>query len=161
VRDLWLPNQQVWNHELIDMAFQQPLMNTTKKTPIIQSPSNDILSWKLTPSGKSNTKSAYCACLQRLQELEKPVPRQVQPATIQLLNHIWKNKQITPRVQTFGGDFWGELLPTGARACKDSTHISKLYARCGVEENETHLFFACPFPRAAWFNSPWFCSKIW
>jgi hypothetical protein len=73
------------------------------------------------------------------------MPRQVQ---------IWKNMQIIPRVQTFGRRFLRRAIPTGARAGNYSNHISKLCARCGVEENDTHLFFTCPFSRAAWFNAP-------
>jgi hypothetical protein len=127
-----------------------------KQTTIICSSDNDILCWKLTPSGKCNTKSAYRACLKKMQELGEPTPTQVQPATIQLLNQIWKNKQMTPRVQTFGWRFLRRAIPTGARAGKYSVHISKLCARCGIEEDDIHLFFTCPFSKAAWFCAPWF-----
>jgi hypothetical protein len=91
-----------------------------------------------------------------MQELGEPTPTQVQPATIQLLNQIWKNKQMTPRVQTFGWRFLRRAIPTGARAGKYSVHISKLCARCGIEEDDIHLFFTCPFSKAAWFCAPWF-----
>jgi hypothetical protein len=72
VRDLWLPNQQIWNIQLVDMIFQQPMATAIKKISIIQSPDRDILCWTLTPSGKCNTKTAYSACLQKLQELGEP-----------------------------------------------------------------------------------------
>jgi hypothetical protein len=102
------------------MLFQQPIASFIKQTPIIQSQDEDILCWKLTPTGKCTTKSAYRACLTILQELGEPAPRQVQQDTIHLLNQIWKNKQITPRVQTFGWRFLRKAMPTGARAGKFS-----------------------------------------
>jgi hypothetical protein len=156
VKDLWLPNQQDWNVQLIDTIFQEPLATNIKQTPIIHSQEKDILCWKLTPSGKCNTKSAYRACLQRLQELGEPTPTQVHPITIQLLKKIWQNKQLTPRVQTFGWRFLRRAMPTGARAGKYSSHISILCSTCGLEESDIHLFFTCHFARVAWFSYPWF-----
>jgi hypothetical protein len=82
VKDLWIPGQQAWNTQLIDQLFQNPLANNIKRTPIICSQENDILCWKLTPSGKCNSKSAYRACLDVLQEQGEPRPRQVAPTTI-------------------------------------------------------------------------------
>jgi hypothetical protein len=156
VKDLWLPNQKQWDHHLIDTLFQQPMASIIKSTDIIHSQDDDILCWKLTPSGKCNTKSAYRACLQNLQEHGEPKPRQVHPHTVQLLKLIWKNRQITPRVQAFGWRILRRAIPTGARAGKFSKHISKLCSRCGMEEDDTHLFFTCNFARAAWFIAPWF-----
>jgi hypothetical protein len=156
VKDLWLPNQKQWDHHLIDTLFQQPMASIIKSTDIIHSQEDDILCWKLTPSGKCNTKSAYRACLQNLQEHGEPKPRQVHPHTVQLLKLIWKNRQITPRVQAFGWRILRRAIPTGARAGKFSKDISKLCSRCGMEEDDTHLFFTCNFARAAWFIAPWF-----
>ena len=66
VKDLWIPNKQAWNDQLIDSLFQQPAAQIIKQTPIIISQDHDILCWKLTPNGKCNSKSAYCVCLQNL-----------------------------------------------------------------------------------------------
>ena len=41
------------------------------------------------------------------------------------------------------------------RAGRFSSHIDKECSRCGAEEDEVHLFFLCPFAKAAWFASPW------
>jgi hypothetical protein len=156
VRDLWLPEQKAWNTQLIDNLFQQPFATIIKQTPLINSEEKDILCWRLTPSGKCNTKSAYRACLKRLQEQGEPAPRQVHPATVRLLQQIWRNKKLTPRVQTFGWRLLRRAVPTGARTGKYSTHISTLCSRCAVEETDIHLFFTCHFARVAWFSYPWF-----
>ena len=88
VKHIWLPNQQAWNDQLIDTLFEQPTAQIIKQTPISQE--QDILCWKLTPNGTCNSKSAYYACLKRLQELGEPLPRQVSPATTHLLAHVWR-----------------------------------------------------------------------
>jgi hypothetical protein len=152
VKDLWLPNQQTWNTQLIDTLFQSPMAESIKSTPIIHSTDEDMLCWKLTPTCKCNTKSAYKACLQHLQENGEPKPREVDPTTVQLLKKIWQNKQVIPRIQTFGWRFLRKALPTGARAGKYSKHISKLCCRCDLKETDYHLFFTCNYARAAWFS---------
>jgi hypothetical protein len=156
VKDLWLPNQQTWNTQFIDTLFQSPMAESIKSTPIIHSTDEDMLCWKLTPTGKCNTKSAYKACLQHLQENGEPKPREVDPSIVQLLKKIWENKQVIPRIQTFGWRFLRKALPTGARAGKYSKHISKLCCRCDLEETDYHLFFTCNYARAAWFSHPWY-----
>jgi predicted Zn-ribbon and HTH transcriptional regulator len=127
-----------------------------ENTPIINSHDEDFLCWKLTPSGKCNSKSAYRACLQILHEQGEPKPRQVNQDTKMLLRQIWKNKQMTPRVQTFGWRLLQKAMPTGARAGKYTIHIPKTCCKCGFEENDKHLFFTCNFARASWFSEPWY-----
>jgi hypothetical protein len=141
VKDLWLTNQQVWNNSLIDTLFQQPIADNIKSISIINSQEEDVLCWKLTPSGKCNAKSAYWACLKNLQDKGEPKPRQVQMETKKLLKEVWKDKSLIPRVQVFGWRFLSKAMPTGARAGKYSKHISKLCCRCGLEEDDIHLFF--------------------
>jgi hypothetical protein len=156
VKELWLPDQKIWNAQLVDTLFQEPVASAIKQTPIIDSVEKDLLCWKLTPAGQCNSKSAYKACLQDLQQKGEPRPRQVSQNTTQLLKLIWNNKRMTPRVKTFGWRILRKAVPTGARAGKFSKHISKLCCRCGAEENDVHLFFLCPFVRATWCSKPWY-----
>jgi hypothetical protein len=132
------------------------MAHTIKNTPIICSQDAVFLCWKLTPSGKCSSKSAYRACLENLQDHGEPRPRQVHPSTKQLCIKSGGNKKITPRVQTFGWRLLRKAIPTGACAGKYSKHISRLCCRCGIEENDFHLFFLCGFAKAAWFSEPWY-----
>ena len=127
-----------------------------KQTPIINSQEHDLLCWKLTPNGQCHAKTAYYACMQGLYDAGEDRPRQPSPTTLELLNQVWKNKNIIPRIQTFAWRFLRRALPTGVRAGRFSKHISKLCCRCGSEEDDIHLFFTCPFVKAAWFIEPWF-----
>jgi hypothetical protein len=76
-KDLWIPNQKVWNNQLIDSLFSPRTATIIKNTAIIQSDQPDILCWQLTPNGKCNSKSAYKACLQVLFDEGMPSPAPV------------------------------------------------------------------------------------
>jgi hypothetical protein len=159
VKDLWIGSQKQWNNHLIEALFQEPLATSIKQTPILHTEDNDLLVWKLTPTGICNTKSAYKACLQRMYDNGEPQPTQVNLNTVHLLKRIWKNKNMLPRIQTFGWRLLRKAIPTGARVGRYSKHISKLCCRCSMEETDVHLFFLCPFARAVWFSFPW-CIRI-
>ena len=157
VKDLWLPNKKTWNITLIDTLFAPSVASSIKQTPIIYTDEQDLLCWNLTQNGKCNTKSAYYTCLQVLHEQrQEERPRSPTPQTTQLLMQVWKSKEIIPRIQTFAWRFLRKALPTGARAGKNSNHIDKFCCRCGMQEDEVHFFFTCPFVKAAWFMAPWF-----
>lgn len=156
VSDLWIPGQKLWNNDLIDSLFMQPTASIIKRTPIISLVDPDILCWKLTPNGQCTSKSAYRTCLQFLQDSGEPAPVQVQARTVQLLNQVWKNKLLAPRIQVFAWRLLRKAIPTGQRAARCSKHIASLCSRCGQTEDDTHLFFTCPFARAAWFLPPWY-----
>lgn len=60
-----------------------------------------------------------------------------------VINNIWRNKKILPRVQLF---IW--------RLVSRNIASAKFCSRCGSIENDEHLFFHCDFSRAVWFLSP-------
>jgi hypothetical protein len=156
VKDLWIQGSKDWNVSLIDTLFQQPTANLIKSTIIIPSDEEDFICWKMTPNGKCNSKSAYKTCLQALQNAGLPAPAPVDDTTKKMLQYIWKSKQIIPRVKTFAWRLLRRAIPSGDRAFRYSKHIDRLCCRCGLPEDDVHLFFTCSFARAAWFHRPWF-----
>jgi hypothetical protein len=154
VKDLWIPGQKNWNEQLIDTLFQEQMAEIIKNTPIINTQDEDCLCWKLTPTGKCNSKSAYRVCLEKLFEQGEPRPRQVSANTKHLLQSIWKNNNIIPRIKKIGWRIIRKAISSEARAGKYIKHISKLCCRCNLEETYQHLLFLCAYARAAWFMHP-------
>jgi hypothetical protein len=156
VKDLWLPDTKVWNTPLIDTLFQHHTAASIKSTMVIPFDDDDILCWNLTPNGKCSTKSAYKTCLEALQNAGLPTPATVDTVTKQILHKVWNCKKMIPRVKTFAWRILRRAIPTGERASRYSKHIDRICCRCGLPEDDFHLFFTCTFARAAWFHNPWF-----
>jgi hypothetical protein len=156
VRDLWLPNQKIWNIELIRKLFAPHIAQEIIRTPIINAHGDDNLCWKLTHAGKWSSKSAYKHCRNNLVLPPNQQPKEVPTQVKHLLQQVWKDKKMIPRVQTFAWRLLRRALPTCKRAGRFSIHIKKDCTRCGLVEDDLHLFFLRPFARAAWFCQPWF-----
>jgi hypothetical protein len=143
VKDLWIPHTKQWNVGLIDTLFQRNTAEAIKAVKIIPCDEPDILCWKLTPNGKCSTKSAYKSCLQALFDAGSPKPVPPDDRALNLLHKIWDNKELLPRIKTFAWRITRRAIPTGERASRYSRHISNICCRCGLQENDTHLFFTC------------------
>lgn len=52
VKDLWIPGQKCWNVNLINSLFSPVVSMSILQTPIIETAGQDILVWKLTPTGQ-------------------------------------------------------------------------------------------------------------
>jgi ribonuclease HI len=151
-----MPNHKAWNIDLINIIFTPDTANAIIQTPIISIDGQDTLVWKLTPAGNHSPKSAYKHCFNNLKLPSRQRPKDVPQQIIQLLNQVWQDKLMAPRVQTFAWRLLRKALPTGKRASKFSKHIQEKCSRCGAAEDEMHLFFLCPFSKAAWFSHPWY-----
>jgi hypothetical protein len=114
------------------------------------------LVWKLTPAGNHSSKNAYKHCFNNLHLPARHRPKIVPQQIMDLLNQVWKDKLMAPRVQTFAWRLLRKALPIGKRASRLSKHIKENCSRCGAIEDEMHLLFLCPFSKAAWFSHPWY-----
>lgn len=155
VNDLWIPGTKCWNNDLINTLFLEPTASTIISTPIINDDTPDLLCWDLTPNGKCNSKSACKLCLQDIQDQSNNTPSQVPSLVKEILKQVWKQKHMAPRVQTFAWRLLRKALPTGKRASRFCKRIESNCYRCGLQEDDMHIFFACTFARAAWFAPPW------
>ena len=70
---------------------------------------------------------------------------------LHILNIIWRNSLLQPRLKTFTWRLLRQALATGQRAGRFSQHIDEKCACCGNLETDNHLFFSCHFARAVWF----------
>jgi hypothetical protein len=156
VKDLWVPSQKTWNVQLVNSLFTPQTANAILQTAIINAHGQDVLVWKLTPAGDCSSKSAYKHCFNNLVLPTNQRPKVVPPHIVDLLNQVWQEKHMVPRVQTFAWRLLRRALPTGKRASKFSKHIDEECPRCGSAEDEMHMLFLRPFSKAAWFSSPWF-----
>lgn len=156
VKDLWIPGQKTWNVSLITSLFQEPTATAIITTQIIHDDGPDILCWDLSPNGKCTSKSTYKLCLQDIQAQPRSQPRHVPLLVKNILMQVWKQKNMAPRIQTFAWRLLRKALPTGLRAGKFSAHIDSECCRCNQIEDDLHLFFNCPFAKAAWFAHPWY-----
>ena len=77
VKDLWMSGQKVWNNNLINFFFQQPLASVIIQTDIIHQDCPDILCWDPTPNGTCSSKSTYKLCLQDIHANSINTPSQV------------------------------------------------------------------------------------
>lgn len=120
--------------------------------PIINADFNDEVCWIHTPNASCTTKSAYKTFLQATSMSSSNPGGTITEQEKTLLNQVWKNKSIVPRVKTFAWRLIRRALASGIRASRFSDHIQKECCRCGQIETDSHLFFHCPFARAVWFS---------
>ena len=153
VKDLWIPNQKAWNIPLIQSLFTTQTANEIIQTPIISSDGRDNLCWKLTPAGVCSAKSAYKHCRNNRMLPTNQRPKEVPTQIKNLLLQVWRCKTMVPRVQTFAWRLLRRALPTGKGAGRLSVHIKENCSRCGIIEDDMHLFFLCPFFKSSLVQS--------
>ena len=154
VKDLWYPSTRDWNiplvQELFDLNFQEFIF----QTPIVHLHETDKLIWKPARIGICSSKEAY-NFISRLNNHQLPDQgsRSISAPALDLINRIWKNKKVQPKLKAFMWRLIRNAVATAERASRYSTNINNLCNYCGQKENDMHLFFHCSLPRAVWFSA--------
>lgn len=86
-------------------------------------------------------------------QLPQHASRSITPQGNQILQKMWKHRDLPPLIETFARCLIRRALATGERAARYSTHIDKHCSTCGKIEIDAHLFFHCDFAHAVWFSS--------
>ncbi|XP_052137824.1 uncharacterized protein LOC127756520 [Oryza glaberrima] len=119
------------------------------QVPIIQDNSEDKLRWKFTPNGECNSKSAYKEIWKR----EASHGSQVSEHARTILKQVWKDKCMPAKIKAFAWRLLMGALPTASRLNFRISEISPNCIRCGMIENDFHLFLDCPFSKITWIIS--------
>jgi hypothetical protein len=83
-----------------------------------------------------------------------PKPTPPNNIVMKIIKKVWENKHLMPIIKAFPWRIIRRAIPTGAKASRYFKHISNICCRCGLQENDIHLFFTSTFARATWFHSP-------
>jgi hypothetical protein len=154
VSDLWIPNTQSWNLDLLNNIFDHQGVSIISQVQPVHREQQDILRWIPTKKGDFTTKNVYRHFRAQMQvQLPQQGSRSILPQANQILHRMWKLKEISPLIKTFTWRLIRRALATGQRAGRYSTNIDKLCTACGKLENDAHLFFHCDFARAVWFSA--------
>jgi hypothetical protein len=124
VSDLWVPETQNWNHQLLSTTFNDQAVQAIETTPIVASNCNDILRWTPVKDGLCTTKSAYAYLShQQVHHLLSQGAQSLTDDANKISHKVWKSKSIPPILKTFAWRLIRRALATGERAGRYSVHI--------------------------------------
>jgi hypothetical protein len=154
VSDLMDPQNNQWNHHLINQTFFPMEANLITQIPIINPSEDDIISWQGSKDGIYTVKSGYHA----LMDWDKARKNQAQPSTNPSRHTNWKKfwKQNNPPKHLHL--IWRILnnaIPVKMNLISKGITCDSLCPRCNNNpETIEHTFLKCDWARQVWFNSP-------
>jgi len=152
-KDLWYPNTQVWNIDLLNATFHTPAVHQIIATPTVPSTSPDILRWN--PAKDNICLASIYKHLQAANTITLPDhgSRCITPQCNRILYRVWHSKSIPPIIKTFTWRLIRRALATAERASRYSTNGNSTCEKCNMIETDSHLFFHCTFPTQVWLSS--------
>jgi len=162
ISDLWNPGTINWNSDLISQIFDRQAIQAIQEIIIVPSSNNDTVKWEPSSKGDCSTKDAFSFLNNQMQVHPPPQgSRSISRGAMHILQRVWENKLIPPNIKTFAWRLIRKALATGERAGSWTNKIDKNCAYCGMNENDSHLFFHCNFARVVWFSAkPPFRSSL-
>lgn len=154
VADLWHPNAQTWNANLLTNLFDAATAQSITTIQPVPSEQPDILRWTPPRDGRCSTKNIYKhLSTQCLVHLPAQGSRSIIPQADNILQRAWKCKELPPLIKAFTWRLIRRALASAERASRYTTNIDKHCVFCGAVETDAHLFFHCHLPQAVWFSS--------
>ena len=101
---------------------------------------HDILRWTSVRKSDCTTKNIY-RFLSSQAQVQLPLTGSRRLKN-QILQRMWKLKNLPPLIKTFTWRLIRRALATGCRAARYSTHIDEHCSTCGLIETDAHLFFS-------------------
>jgi hypothetical protein len=154
VSDLWHPNTHHWNHDLIDIIFDNEAAQIISQVIMVDSASHDTLRWIPAKRGDCTTKNIHMSLSSQAQvQLPTIGSMSILPQANRILYRMWKSRSLAPLIKAFTWCLVRRALATGHRAARSSQHIDDHCTHCNIIETDAHLFFYCNFARAIWFSA--------
>lgn len=151
--DLWLPNSQTWNMQLLTNTFDNVAVQAISTVRPVPTNQEDILRWTPAKNGICTTKEIYrYLSAQNSIQLPHQGSRSISPQANQILQRVWRTKQLPSIIKTFTWRLIHRAISTAQRAARFSNHFDDHCSVCEAVEDDAHLFFHCHLSKAVWFS---------
>jgi hypothetical protein len=135
---------EAWNHSEWGILFRHPFGlpelvewdNLTRELDgVVLSPSADVITWRLEPSGQFSTSSLYLLLSRG--------------AIVSHFKEVW-HARVPPRVRVFLWQLIRGKLPCSEQVAKRLGPSNGECALCDALEDCNHIFFSCSLARFMW-----------
>ncbi|OVA19136.1 Reverse transcriptase zinc-binding domain [Macleaya cordata] len=148
VSDLFLPNCNQWNIELIRSLFPPTEAEAILQIRLSLANTKDKLLWNCCKSGEFSSKSVYKA-------LATAGPSTSSRQGRLNWKRFWKIKGLSPRVQMFVWRLFTGAIATNEALAMRLPNIDPSCSLCHSHmESTDHLFLSCEVSKRIWFGSP-------
>ena len=143
VSSLMLPNQRVWDYDVISDIFNSRDKDLILQIPLSSRRDEDVWYWLADSRGCYSVRSCY-----KMLTSTSPNP------FTSVWRKLWKLK-VPNKVKSFIWRAATNVLPTATNLTSKSVDIPSTCAVCNAhEETVTHALIECSFAKSCWISSP-------